>query len=320
MKEQIRCIFSDVSEHDMDMLFLEEFACSSEFTAIFADIVSIHNATVLSVESSKTETALGESDMTVIVEAEGERIGLLIEDKIDAMAMPDQAARYALRGQKGIDRGEYNRFHVFIVAPRKYLQQNEEAQKYPNRIEYETILNYFEKLNDARSAFKAQQIRQAIDKQKKGYQVEEDSAVTHFWGKYSEYQKAHYPELYFKYKGEIKGSNATWPRFGTINERLYIYHKTEFGFVDLTFENCADKIVDIEKMLEDTVGDYLGNGFTVQRTTRSAAVRLLVPVLDLHQPFEGQRKAVEAGMEAVRKLSELVKQIDMQEIVNLFAR
>ena len=99
---------------------------------------------------------------------------------------------------------------------------------------------------------------------------------------------------------------------------VYIYHKTEFGFVDLTFESCADKIVDIELMLEDTLGDYLGNGFTVQRTGKSAAVRLLVPILDLHQSFEEQQKAVDAGIDAVRRMSELVKQFDPQIVAALF--
>ena len=317
MRHQVQCIFCDVSEHDMDMLFLEEFACSAEFMAIFANAVGIENASVLSVESSKTDIALGESDMTVVVESEGEKIGFLIEDKIDAIAMPEQAARYVLRGQKGIDRGDYDRFYVFIVAPRKYLQQNVESQKYPNRIEYETILEYFEKCNDARSDFKIQQIKQAIEKQKKGYQVEEDTKVTEFWRRYAEYQQEHYPQLYFRYKGEVKGSKATWPLFGTVNGKLYIYHKTEFGFVDLTFENCADRIIDIEKMLADAIEDYLKQGFTVQRTSKSAAIRLFAPVLDFHKSFEEQQNEVDAGLEAVSRMAELVKMLDAAAITKV---
>ena len=160
----IKCYFSDVSEHDMDMLFMEEFICSNEFRNLFTNQVGFSNARILSAHSSKRDPLYGESDITVILESAGERIGLLIEDKIDAIAMPEQATRYFLRGDKGIKSGEYGQFFVFIVAPRKYLIENSEAHKYPNKIEYETVLAYFEQLNDPRSEFKIQQIRKAIEK------------------------------------------------------------------------------------------------------------------------------------------------------------
>lgn len=320
MKQQIECTFSDVSEHDMDLLFLEEFVCSAAFTKIFTDKIGIDHPTVLSVHSSKTDAVLGESDMTVVVESNGEKIGLLIEDKIDAIAMPEQSARYTLRGQKGVDCGDYDQFYVFIIAPRKYLSQNNEAQKYPHKIEYETIFAYFEGLNEPRAAFKIQQIKQAIEKQKKGYQVEMDPAVTEFWAKYSLYQKVNYPGVLFFYNGEIKGSNATWPRFLTVVDKLYMYHKTEFGYVDLTFEGCAEKILDIERLLTDTVGDYLKNGFTVHRTGKSAAVRLIVPMLDFHQSFESQEDSVKQCFDAIKKMSETAKLFPFRTVTELLLK
>ena len=317
MIQRIDCYFDDVSERDMDMLFLEEFVCSDSFLRIFTDIANIKPSRVLSVHASKTDVSLGESDMTVIVQSNDEKIGLLIEDKIDAVAMPEQSARYSLRGQKGIERGDYDRFFVFIIAPQKYLSQNAEAQKYPNIVEYERILSYFEELNQPRAAFRIQQIKQAIEKQKKGYQVEMDPAVTDFWAKYSEFQKKHYPDVYFIYNGEIKGSNATWPRFRTVIDGLYMYHKTEFGAVDLTFDGCAENIVDIERLLTDTLGDYISRGFTVHRTGKSAAVRLIVPALNLHKSFEEQENKADSGLAAVRKLSEIVKQFNANELHTL---
>ena len=320
MGQRIQCTFSDVSEHDMDLLFLEEFVCSKTFTRIFTDIVGVEDPAIVSIHSSKTDVALGESDMTVVVESNNEKIGLLIEDKIDAIAMPEQAARYTLRGQKGIERGEYSRFFVFIIAPKKYLSQNAEAQKYPNKIEYESILSYFEALDEPRAAFKIQQIRQAIEKQKKGYQIEMDPAVTEFWCKYSEYQQVNYPDVLFLYNGEIKGANATWPRFRTNIEGLYMYHKTEFGFVDLTFESCAEKIVEIEQLLTDTVGDYLKSGFSVHRTGKSAAVRIMVPVLDLHKPFESQLDSIKTGFDAIQKMSDAAKLFPYSAVVELLRK
>ena len=320
MATTVKYRFSDISEHDMDLLFLEEFACSKTFLSLFTNIVGIQNANILSLELSKTDVALGESDITVIIESGGKKIGLLIEDKIDAIAMPEQSMRYFGRGQKGIERGDYEKFYVFIIAPDKYLLQNNEAHKYPNKIAYETILKYFHELNDPRSDFKIQQITQAIDKQKSGYQVVMDLAVTEFWSKYSEFQKTHYPDIYFIYNGEIKGSNATWPRFKTVINGLYMFHKTEYGFVDLTFEGCSDKIPVIEQLLSDTVGDYIGNGYTVHPTGKSAAIRLVVPVLDLHKPFDEQKELTDSCLAAVKKMSDMVKQFDHKYIRSLLNR
>ena len=136
--------FRDILEHDMDMLILEEFACSNKFAKIFLNKVGIDNAIVISTWQSKTDNELGESDMTVVFDCDGKKIALLIEDKIDAIAMPEQPSRYSLRGDKGIQDGDYDNYYVFIVAPRQYLDINEKAKEYPNRVSYEELKEYFE--------------------------------------------------------------------------------------------------------------------------------------------------------------------------------
>ena len=50
---EVKCSFSDVSEHDMDLLFLEEFVCSTDFVRIFTEAAGIGFSRVLSVHSSK---------------------------------------------------------------------------------------------------------------------------------------------------------------------------------------------------------------------------------------------------------------------------
>ena len=180
------------------MLFAEEFACSSEFLNIFLNEINISSANVVSVYLSKTDAALGESDLTVVIESSGQKIGLLIEDKIDAIAMPNQAERYSLRGKKGVQNGDYDLFFVFIIAPERYLSQNQEALKYPNKIPYERIIQFFEQKKDVRAGFKVQELKQAVEKQKKGYQVEVDHVVTAFWRDYSAYKMIFYPGISHK--------------------------------------------------------------------------------------------------------------------------
>lgn len=320
MNFQTSCFFSDVSEHDMDMLFAEEFTCSSEFLNIFLNEINISSANVVSVYLSKTDAALGESDLTVVIESSGHKIGLLIEDKIDAIAMPNQAERYSLRGKKGVQNGDYDLFFVFIIAPEKYLSQNQEAQKYPNKISYERIIQFFEQQKDIRAGFKVQELKQAVEKQKKGYQVEVDHVVTAFWRDYSAYKLIFYPGINLLYNGEEKGGNAIWPRYNTVQKGLYILHKTDFGFVDLTFDRCAEKIVEVEKIVSDVVRDYLKEGYTVQRTGKSAAVRLLVPPLDFHKSFEEQREQADTCFAAIQKMTELVKVFPASRVYGLIGK
>jgi hypothetical protein len=135
--------FRDILEHDMDMLILEEFACSAEFTKIFLNKIGVDDAKVLLTWQSKTDAELGESDMTIVFERNDKKIALLIEDKIDAIAMPEQPARYVLRGNKGVTDGEYDTYYIFIVAPQEYLEKNEKAKEYPNSVSYEEIRDYF---------------------------------------------------------------------------------------------------------------------------------------------------------------------------------
>ncbi len=313
----IKIIFDDVIERDMDILFAEEFASATDFLSIFAEAVGEKNAKLTSIHVSKTDVALGESDLEIILESRNEKIGFLIEDKIDAKAMPEQAARYIQRGEKGIAVGEYDRYHVFIVAPQRYLDQNEEAHKYPNKISYETIMEYFERDTDARSYFKIRQMNQAINKRKSGYQVIIDKAVTDFWARYAEHQKAHYPELMLLYKGEVKGSNAAWPRFNTVVDGLYMYHKTESGYIDMTLDRCANKLVEVEDLLSHTIGDYLKEGFVVRRTGKAAVIRLTVPKMDVHQVFFEQLNQAEECFKAIRKMSSLAKQMDQNRVIKL---
>lgn len=316
-EERIECRFSDISEHDMDMLFLEEFVSSVDFLNIFLSKAGIDDGHVISVESSKTDIGLGESDMTIIIENNSKKTGLLIEDKIDAIAMPDQYKRYVLRGNKGVNNGDYDSYHIFIVAPEKYLSTDKEAGKYPNKVSYESIADYFENQGDQRANFKLQQIRFAIEKQKTGYQVIEDTKVTDFWKKYAEYQKKNYPGLLLVYKNGIKGHNAAWPRFNTVISRLYMYHKTEKGFIDLTFDGCGDRMLLIENMLVKHDEEYLKKGFTVQRTQKSAAIRLEVPALDIHENFDDQIEKIKECFDNIQKMTDLVKLFDQSGVIRI---
>lgn len=105
-------------ERDIDLLIIEEFVSDTEFAKIFLEAVGI--ASGCSVEeavNSKTDAGFGESDIVFILNINGKRHALHIEDKIDAIAMPDQSGRYDYRAEKDIAAGEYDSLKKISVMP-----------------------------------------------------------------------------------------------------------------------------------------------------------------------------------------------------------
>lgn len=307
--------FRDILERDIDMLILEEFACSKSFSDIFLSKIGIKDAKLISTWQSKTDSELGESDITVIFNCNNKRIALLIENKIDAIAMPEQPSRYVLRGNKGIVDGEFDCFNVFIVAPRQYLEQNEKAKEYPNKISYEEIKKYFEEQNDDRATFKLALINLAIEKQKKGYQVVSNALVTEFWRQYIDYKNLYFPNLNLIINNEIKPTYGIWTCFKT-NDGNLIYHKSDKGYVDLTYKGCADKIDTIKQFVIEAIGNFYEQGFSVVKTGKSCAIRISVPKTDFKKSFAEQIIAVKNTFEAVEKLSVLSEKLDISDIRN----
>lgn len=312
--------FADILERDMDMLFLEEFVSSEEFMKMFLSQIGIDNAAVFSTEHSKKDNELGESDLTVVLERENEKIALLIEDKIDAVAQPEQANRYTERGNKGIANGEYDKYYVFIVAPNDYIEANEEAKKYPYAIRYEEVLSYFENKGDARSLFKAAQIKRAIRKKEYGYQPVVHNGVSDFWENYVRFCTEQYPALTLASSAGKKGSAATWPRFRTRIKGLYILHKSEFGYVDLTFESAKERIAEIDKLIKDTFGGYEEIGASIEITGKSAALRMVVPVLDFKAPFEEQKEKVEKCFTVIEKMTAAADTLDTIRVFDILKK
>lgn len=309
--------FLDVIERDIDMLVLEEMVLSQEFVDIFLSKVGLSGAKVVEVEHSKMDVELGETDITVVVQNGDSKHGLLIEDKIDAIAQPEQCKRYDERGKLGVKNNDYDSYDVFIVAPQKYIIDNEEASKYPNKVLYEELVNYFSKKTDIHSKFKLIQLEQAISNQKNGYKVVEVASVTRFWNEYIDYQGKHYSYINsMNHKGP-KGAKSTWPTFKTVHKDITIVHKTEKGYVDLSFRGGYEKIHMLIEWLEEVLGDLNELGVTVEPAGKSAVLRKKVPIVDVFDEFSKYKAEVEEGFKAIDMLNYIAKKLDARRLKEL---
>lgn len=275
--------FGTVSERDMDMMFLNAIGADKNFLKLFIDKTDFPKTDfdVIDVFLSKSDKD-GESDITVIIQAEGIKYGLLIEDKIDAIAMPEQPERYIKRGKKGVKNNDYETFYSFIVCPEKYYNNNDEAKKYPYAVMYEEIKEYFEDKTESLYSIYCQQISQAIEKAKKPPKVEIDKNANSFFRKYKDYQEEHYPKLDL---ATSRKSNGYWADYRTRFGTVYLYHKIGEGKVDLTF-NRAEKHLDKLEIVADWLRKHNINNVSATVTGKSGALRITVPKLNMQIPFE----------------------------------
>ncbi len=276
------CIFNGVAERDMDLMFLHLFSMDEDFAKTFLNLTGLEyqSCEVISVELSKVDAKLGESDITVVLDVDSAKVALLIEDKIDAIDMPEQPERYIKRGELGVSCGEYDSYYSFIVCPEKYYIGNEAAKKYPHHVTYEQVLDYLVK-KEGFSSF-CQQIEQALDKAKKPSNVTLNEAANAFYNKYKDYQETNYPNLDLRTN---RTANGYWAYYGTRLGDVYLNHKIQEGTVDLTFGKASTRMNDIESIAPLFRNSIIGT-VRVSAAGKSAVIRTDVPNLNMSSPFE----------------------------------
>lgn len=291
-------------ERDIDLLIIEEFISDESFARIFLTAVGISEPYIIEEAiHSKTDATLGESDIVFILNTSGKRHALHFEDKIDAMAMPEQHNRYILRAQKDIAGGQYDSFSVLIVAPNKYLSHNKEAQKYIHRVSYEQMLEHYSSRSDTRSKYKSAIIERAIFEQKSGYQYEANPCVVEFCAAMTVYQREKYPGL-------PTGTVAWWPGYTTLLKDTVTVFKADKGFCDLQFGHTS------AQDLFARTKKYLAKCMTVVQTGKSASVRIIVSPIRFENRFEDEIEKVDEALAAIAQLyalSEKIAEIDLRE-------
>ncbi|MBP3272468.1 MAG: hypothetical protein J6M17_09635 [Ruminococcus sp.] len=296
--------FSTVRERDMDLLFLEAIGSDKGFAKMILDKTKWAGSdfSVCSIELSRTEADLGESDITVIVSIDDVKFAILLEDKIDAIAMPDQHKRYVERGKRGVEEGKYSDFDIIIICPQKYYNNNIEAKLYEHQIFYEECEEYFCSKSDDVSRVRLLQIRASIDKAKKPSEVNLNEAANSFFINYNLYQKTNYPQLDLRSK---ETSNGWWAHYATNFGQAYIYHKMQEGYVDLTFPNSVG-ILDTTNIIAGWLRRHGMKNVAAVRTGKSSALRIEVPQLKVKEPFEQTAENdIAECFEAIAVLSEL---------------
>lgn len=296
-----------VQERDIDLLLLEEFSVSKKFSDWFYKRITneIESSKAIKAIHSLTEPIYGESDLVIIFE---NRTALLIEDKIGADAQPDQGDRYYIRGDIGVKKDYWNKYYTCIVAPKLYLENDDESIIYQSTVSYEEIMEYFKTFEtDRRSEYKIMLLKEAIDQNRRGYSPVIDINVTSFWDNYWKIASKYFPNLQMKEPGN-KPARADWPIFkpSVFNNRLSIIHKLSKGVVDLQISGASEQIEELDNQLKN-LSNY--QEFEVVKTNKSASVRIKASIINKNESFEEQKEKVLQGLNAANLLFEVGKKI-----------
>ena len=296
-----------VYERDIDLYIINKFLNDSKFKELFLEKINCQNYQVCKCLHSFSDEH-GERDITIILENDNRKIGLLIEDKINAIAMPRQYERYILRAEKQKHEGLFDDYYIFIIAPKSYIDSNTEAKKYDNKISYEEILDYI-----SGDVYGESLIKQAIEEKKKGYVVVENKSVTLFWEKYYDMVENRFSDLKLNRNEGPRGSDANWPIFRTPIKKIKILHKADRGYVDLTFRRVSQYYYEVY----DIVKNVLKENMKLEQTAKSLAIRIDVPKIDFEKDFKEQEENVIKCLEVVKELQEFMREIDYKEILRL---
>lgn len=218
-----------VRERDIDFLLVEEFLSSPEFVSFFNSALGLPSCdTLTKVERSINDFGIGETDVLVEYRSGHQNIGILIENKLDALFQPQQAERYLLRAKEHEGRKTYDKTYVVLVAPAQYIQRQTD---FSLCISYEQIMEYFQHSNlGARGDFKIQLLKIAAEKLRRGYVAINSEPNQAFWYSYREQLAVDAPSVSMKPVSAVP-ANSDWIDLSVGPHKLV--HKLAKGYLDV---------------------------------------------------------------------------------------
>jgi hypothetical protein len=296
-----------------DLLLCELLGTRSRFVGDLCQTLGIENIQeVLSVRRSVHETSLGETDVEAIVAASSKRVGLLIENKVRALLMPDQMGRYRRRGEEGKMKGLWESYLVVMFSPAGYrsYMTADDLSVVDGFISYEWVRQWLEQNDSVESAFKMHMLDEAIKDARTGYVKRADSRMTHFHQSVHRIASVEYPQLKMAwleqagYDSSIIHLPYALPARGDS-----LLMKVKMGTAEMRVETRDP--IGAERALNALVPDDW-------RTTRAkgyAGVEIAVGTLDATQDFNIIEPHVRRFLKALADLHDFYHLADVSDVV-----
>ena len=296
--------FDNVVERDIDLLVLDRMYTSG-LLDFFLEEAGLDGYELVNAVHSDADPVHGESDIVAVVRKGDDVHGLLIENKINAGAQPNQYERYHIRGKERFG----DKYTVFLIAPEAYLASNYEAQH-----KYEHCVSY-EKMRDScfrEDPYAFALLSRAVVKKTSPGSSAVSPEKTAFWHAYFDYQQQFAPDVPMLYSKRNHGYFSDWPHYKISPpiKSLEIIHKPnykgeDFGTVELEFERMYHRIEELKAATQNILVPEM----FWKRAGKSASLCIKVPRMDFSHAFEEYEAVMPEVFSAVRALQGIVLQL-----------
>lgn len=293
---------SGICERDMDLFLIEELASDSAvLEAVFARCgfgKPLYEKTVL---RHSAMGGNGESDLEIRATLEdGTQVMILIENKVDAGFQRKQAERYMSRAADHVASGQVISARTLLFAPQTYLGGGGHLHGFDATLSYEDLLSLMGgRGQDLRMEHRCRLLMAAIDKSsRRSSSIVNEAAVGFHLFYWEVVQRRNGGIRMNRPFGTPEGS--TFIQFAKIGlpKGFSICHKLDQGAVDLQISGAVDLVQELKSIL----GDALEPDMSVLPATKSAAIRLTVPLLNIARDPKLQEEAIQASISAAENL------------------
>ncbi len=302
-----------IEEVMTDVLLCELLGTKPQFVKDLCKALGIASSgAAVSVRRSVHETSLGETDVEAVIAVGTEKLGLLIENKVRALLMPDQLSRYRRRGDDGLKRGLWQSYVVAMFSPDSYRAYipAEDAAVVDGFVTYEWVKRWLEEEDAAANAFKIHTLEEAINDARTGYVKRADTRMTNFHQSVYSIAAKEYPQLRMAwleqagYDSSIIHLPHALPARGDS-----LLMKMKMGTAELRVES-RDPIG-----AERALNAILPEGWRTTRAKGYAGVEIAVGILDATREFQLIEPHVRKFLIALNDLQEFYHRVDVSEVI-----
>lgn len=283
-----------MTERDIDLVLMEEFHISDDFVAWFCGELGLNDISPAGAWHSVSDTD-GQSDLLLrVLNKEGQRIGILIENKVAAPEQDRQAERYHLRGIRSQEQGKFDDYVTVMCAPSCYLGTCKSA--YQHRVSYEQIAAWFDRQEGPRAAWRHQIMLEAIDQGRRGYTMAVNASITGFHLAYWEYLRRRHPRIHMA-RPKNRGSKSNWIvlKGHDFPKGVTLHHKFDQRVMEIGFSKR--RVEDILAVKWDRPDDI-----DVVQKGDTASLAIKIPAINMNLDLNAQLSAVEKALDAAYRL------------------
>jgi hypothetical protein len=302
-----------IEEVMTDLLLCELLGTKANFLIDLSKHLGIDGVgDVVSVRRSVHETSLGETDVEAVLQTKQGKLGLLIEDKVRAVLMPDQLGRYRRRGDDGLKRGLWQHYYVAVFSPEGYRSYipSDDAAVVDGVITYEWAREWLRNEDAALNAFKIHMLSEAINDVRTGYVKRLDTRMTNFHQLVHAIASKEFPELRMGWVEQAGFDSSIIHLPHALPARGdSLVMKMKMGTAELRIET-RDPVA-----AERAINAIIPENWRTTRAKGYVGVEVAAGVLDATKDFDVVETHVRKFLNALRDLHIFYHRIEVSDVI-----